>query len=160
VNKVPAQEKSQPANRSIYLCVVEKTTTGYSAFVPDVPGVAVANADLGKLKEAIEDALYLHLADEVDPPESVTSVFRDEDVEVFDQFFVSPSEPDKVSLLIDDLIKKSGVNRTELARILDVPKSSISRLTSPIYRGHSMATLRRIADALGYKVQVMFEKAG
>lgn len=142
-----------------YLCVVEETSSGYSAFLPDVPGVVAAAADIENLVVLLRDALCLHLLDDPEPPKAVTEKFEDPEIEVFRQFFVEPSDPEQISLLIDALVKESGINRAELARLMDIPKSSISRLTNPIYRGHSMTTLRKIADALGYEVEVTFRKA-
>ena len=45
----------------------------------------------------------------------------------------------------------------ELARRLKTSQQHISRLESPDYEGHSLANLRRVAEALHARVRVVFE---
>lgn len=44
-----------------YAIVYEKTATGYSAYVPDVPGCVAAGTTLQETKELMRGALQMHL---------------------------------------------------------------------------------------------------
>ena len=44
-----------------YAIVYEKTATGYSAYVPDVPGCIAAGATLQETGELMQGALQMHL---------------------------------------------------------------------------------------------------
>lgn len=46
--------------------IVEKTNTGYSAYLPDVPGVATAADTFSELRKNVKEAinLYVETADE------------------------------------------------------------------------------------------------
>lgn len=52
---------------------------------------------------------------------------------------------------------KAGLTQQALADRVGTTKSVISRLEDADYRGHSLAMLRRIGKALGYRVRVEFE---
>ncbi len=62
-----------------------------------------------------------------------------------------------VALQIAALREQAGLSQKELARLLKTSQQQISRLESPDYEGHSLATLRRVADALHARVRVVFE---
>ena len=47
---------------SEYLVVYEKTSTGYSAYVPDLPGCISTGATLPQIKLSIQEAISGHLA--------------------------------------------------------------------------------------------------
>ena len=49
------------------------------------------------------------------------------------------------------------LSQKELADRLHTSQQQISRLQSPGYEGHSLSMLRRVANALGARVQVYFE---
>ncbi len=44
-----------------YLVVFEKTDTGYSGFVPDLPGCIATGPDKAITEELIYDAIQLHI---------------------------------------------------------------------------------------------------
>jgi predicted RNase H-like HicB family nuclease len=45
-----------------YAVIYEKTNTGYSCYVPDLPGCIAAGKDLGETKNLMERAIEIHLA--------------------------------------------------------------------------------------------------
>lgn len=47
---------------SDYLVIYEKTATGYSAYVPDLPGCITTGATLREAKRNMSEALFGHLA--------------------------------------------------------------------------------------------------
>jgi transcriptional regulator with XRE-family HTH domain len=57
---------------------------------------------------------------------------------------------------IYDLRTKAGLSQRELAALVGTTASVICRLEDADYEGHSMAMLRRIAAALGQRVEVRF----
>lgn len=44
-----------------YLVIYEKTTTGYSAYVPDLPGCITTGTTLEETEQLIQEAIELHL---------------------------------------------------------------------------------------------------
>lgn len=64
-----------------------------------------------------------------------------------------------VALQIAALREQAGLSQKDLAKQLKTSQQQISRLESPAYEGHSLAMLRRIADALHAELRVSFEPA-
>ena len=50
------------ANASEYLVIYEKTSTGYSAYVPDLPGCITTGPTLPDTKKSMQEALSGHLS--------------------------------------------------------------------------------------------------
>jgi predicted RNase H-like HicB family nuclease len=44
-----------------YTVIYEKTSTGYSAYVPDLPGCVAAASTLAEAKALMEEAIEMHL---------------------------------------------------------------------------------------------------
>ncbi len=44
-----------------YTVIYEKTSTGYSAYLPDLPGCVAAGATIDEGKALIEEAVEMHL---------------------------------------------------------------------------------------------------
>ena len=57
------------------------------------------------------------------------------------------------------LRKQAGFTQAELAKAVGTSTSVISRLEDANYDGHSLAMLRRVADAFGKRVQISFVDA-
>jgi predicted RNase H-like HicB family nuclease len=61
-----------------YLVIYEKSTTGWSAYAPDLPGLGIAAKTLDEAKELIREAIDFHLegmrehGDEVPVPSATT----------------------------------------------------------------------------------------
>lgn len=62
-----------------------------------------------------------------------------------------------VALQITALRQQAGLSQKELAKLLKTSQQQISRLESPGYEGHSLSMLRRVAEALHAKINVVFE---
>jgi predicted RNase H-like HicB family nuclease len=45
-----------------YLIVIEETATGYSAYSPDLPGCVATGATDSEVKQAMRDAIELHVS--------------------------------------------------------------------------------------------------
>ena len=64
-----------------------------------------------------------------------------------------------VALQIAALREQVGLSQKDLAKLLKTSQQQISRLESPGYEGHSVNTLRRVADALHARLRIVFEPA-
>ncbi|MEK7858223.1 MAG: helix-turn-helix transcriptional regulator [Elusimicrobiota bacterium] len=54
------------------------------------------------------------------------------------------------------LRKKAGLTQAQLAKKLGVSQQAVGRLESMNYKGHSLATLQKIADVLHKKLRLQF----
>ena len=64
-----------------------------------------------------------------------------------------------MALQIAALRQQAGLSQKDLAKVLKTSQQQISRLESPCYEGHSLSTLRRVAEALNARVRILFERA-
>jgi transcriptional regulator with XRE-family HTH domain len=62
-----------------------------------------------------------------------------------------------LGIKIRRLREKAGLTQEELAERVGTKPSAISRIEDADYEGHSMDTLRRVADALGMLLIVDFQ---
>jgi transcriptional regulator with XRE-family HTH domain len=62
-----------------------------------------------------------------------------------------------VALQIAALRRQAGLSQKDLAKLLKISQQQISRLESTSYEGHSLSTLRRVAEVLHARVRVTFE---
>ena len=76
---------------------------------------------------------------------------------VFAARFQRAGEAWDVALQIAALRRQAGLSQKDLAKLLKTSQQQISRLESPGYEGHSLSTLRRVADVLNARVRVVFE---
>ena len=65
----------------------------------------------------------------------------------------------EIARKICDLRSKAGLTQQELADRVGTSKSAISRLEDADYEGHSLSMLKRIAEALGKRVEIRFVPA-
>jgi transcriptional regulator with XRE-family HTH domain len=79
---------------------------------------------------------------------------------VFAERFARAGEAWDVALQLAALREKAGFSQKELARKLKTSQQNISRLESPLYEGHSLAMLRRVAEVLGATVRVTLATKG
>jgi transcriptional regulator with XRE-family HTH domain len=71
--------------------------------------------------------------------------------------FEEAGEAWEVALQIAALRQRAGLSQKELAERLKTSQQQVSRLESPNYEGHSLSTLRRVADILNADVRVVLE---
>lgn len=55
-----------------------------------------------------------------------------------------------------DLRKAAGLTQTQMAKMANTTASVICRLENSDYDGHSLSMIRRIAAAVGHRVEVRF----
>ena len=66
---------------------------------------------------------------------------------------------DTVARKIFTLRKRAGLTQAQLAKMVGTTTSVICRLEDADYQGHSLAMLRRVADALNKRVELRFVNA-
>jgi len=66
---------------------------------------------------------------------------------------------DTVARKIFTLRKRAGLTQAQLAKMVVTTTSVICRLEDADYQGHSLAMLRRVADALNKRVELRFVSA-
>ncbi len=66
---------------------------------------------------------------------------------------------DTVARKIYALRKRAGLTQQQLAKLVGTTTSVICRLEDADYQGHSLAMLRRVADALNKRVELRFVNA-
>ena len=72
----------------------------------------------------------------------------------FARHFHEARERSEIALQITKLRETVGLTQARLAERVGTSQQTISRLENPGYKGHSLRTLRRIADALDARVEV------
>jgi ribosome-binding protein aMBF1 (putative translation factor) len=65
----------------------------------------------------------------------------------------------EVAQLIYDMRTDAGLTQRQLAKKVGTTASVICRLEDADYEGHSLAMLRRIAEALGKRIEIRFVPA-
>jgi DNA-binding XRE family transcriptional regulator len=63
---------------------------------------------------------------------------------------------DELARKIYELREQAGLTQARLAKLIGTSESVISRLEDSDYQGHSLTMLRRIAEALGKRVEIRF----
>lgn len=145
-----------------YPFAVEHSDGSWSASALQWPA-AIAAATRDELERLMAEQVALYLHDEVvegrtpEPPKYEHQLnvapYR-EDGEEFEVVFVSPAPLSSAAVAIDRALHEDGVSQAELARRMGVPRSTISRITDPLYSGHTTNTLRAVAEALGRKLRI------
>lgn len=91
-------------------------------------------------------------------------------VEILDRVFVGDDvarreavdkavEDALIGQMIYDIRTQAGLTQKQLAELAGTDQAVISRLEDADYEGHTMSMLRRIAKALGKRVEVRFVDA-
>jgi antitoxin HicB len=148
-----------------YPVVIEKGARNYGAFAPDVPGAVGLGDSREEALESVARGMALHLLDLAErgqePP-------RPSEVSTLDLSEYEPEEPyevvmcavapvNPVSLRIERAIAQAGLSEAEVARRAGTSRAAMTRITDPFYWGHSLATLNKIAEALGKRLEVEFK---
>ena len=143
------------------------TPTGFSAgglqFAAAVTAPSRAN-----LLERLAQVVALHVADAavsgialeppLDPEALDLGDYTAEGLEA-EVVYVRPAAISDASIAIARALRAEGVTAAELARRLGVARSVVSRLTDPLYFGHSTRTLRGVATALNRRLTIELEPA-
>ncbi len=71
-----------------------------------------------------------------------------------------PRGHEELAVKLQELRAAAELTQAALARLAGTAAPAICRLENPTYEGHSVALLRRIAAALGHRVEIRFIPAG
>lgn len=91
-------------------------------------------------------------------------------IEILDRLFIGDNPRRRAALdkaledaivgqLIYDARVKARLTQKQLAKLIDSDQSVVSRLEDADYDGHSLSMLRRVAAALGKRVDIRFVDA-
>lgn len=144
-----------------YLIVLEPGPNNWSAYAPDLPGVIAAGKDEKTTERLMREALALHLyemAQDNDPILEQTSTpehYPDRESSDVPRM-VEPAPLNPVSLEVERALRATGKSLRQLSQEIGIAQPTLSRLQNPFYWGHSLASLRQLAAALGVNLQVKF----
>lgn len=153
-----------PAAGKAYPFAVVATATGFAASALQFPAMATAptRTQLDRLMRE-QSALYLleHRLNRTSPerPRAEGDVDLSDWVDADPPptvVFAAPAAVNEVSIAIELAVRDEGLTYAELARCMALPRSVVTRLTDPFYFGHTTATLRKVAHALGRALHVSF----
>jgi antitoxin HicB len=141
-----------------YPVLIEGENPTWSASVPDLH-VYVTARTRAMLERRVREAMAISLevyadTEQTAPKPSIAKKIKCQPGQSV--VMLAPDEPDPVSVAVERAIKRSRLSKQDVAQRMGVSASAISRLTDPYYHGHSLESLRRLASALGSKLEVKF----
>ena len=144
-----------------YPCYVEydPETGTYGGFCVDLPVYVAGKPTFEEAKKALEDGVAYYLAHlEVEGRPFPKPSTGEEEVrgDHLTRVEVQPSPVNPVSIEIEKAMRRKGISRSELARRMGVRPPMVTRILDPLYFGHTLTTLRRVAKALESDLEVRF----
>lgn len=76
----------------------------------------------------------------------------------FEKRYYRDLEKTRIAVEIVYFREKKGLTQAELAKLVNTSQSAIARLENPDYKGYSISTLRKVAEALGLELVVSFRE--
>lgn len=153
-----------PRAGAAYPFVVAATETGFAASALQFPSMATA-ATRAELDRLMSEQVALHLLGHRLDGTSPMAPKGEGELDLADWagveerpevVYAVPAAVNEVSVAIEVALREQGVTYAELARRMGVPRSVVTRLTDPIYFGHTTRTLRNVAGAMGRTLRVAF----
>lgn len=152
-----------------YLCIIEKEThqdgrVSYGGYCLDLSSNVVSKATREAVIESLREGmalsrLYLTGQGLPVPEPSSTEADAEKNAPTDEFIWLAPADVNPVSLEIEQAMKRKNWTQTELARRMGVHRAQVSRLTDPFYFGQNLGTLRKVADALGAKLNIRLEQS-
>ena len=135
----------------------EAESNTYAGFCEGAPVFVAGKPSREAAIQALQEGLAYYLAHlETEGRALPRPPQKAEAEEGLELVWIAPAPVNPVSLEIERLMRKKGVSRSELARRLGVAPSAVTRWLDPLYFGHSLKTLKRIAEALESGLEVRF----
>lgn len=147
-----------------YLTIISKGPNNWGALTPELHCIGTAKSREDLLRQAAE-AIALALEDQPGHVASVTSLEQvDADIHAelpsdYEVVFLVPAPMNPVSAEVARAIEASGLSYREVARQMGTGHAAISRMADPFYWGHSVTSLRKLAEVLGLSVEVKLTAA-
>lgn len=150
-----------PKERTPYLIVLERGEINWSTYAPDLPSVVATGSDEQDTERRMREALALYLYEmaqdgEAVPAQTATPTHYPNREASDVAHFVEPAPLNPVNLEVKRALAATGKSLRQLAQKIGISQPTLSRLQNPFYWGHTVATLRGLADALGVRLQVKF----
>lgn len=139
------------------LAVITCTGKGCSGSFPDAPGAVATGRDEAELRRHLAEILALYF-DDAPFPEAVTTEVGDLEPGK-SVIWVEPAPMNPVSLEVARAIERTGKSLRALAPEIGMNYAALGRLQDPFYWGHSLSSLRQLADGLGLKVNLTLQEA-
>ena len=146
-----------------YLAILETDGPAHGGLIPEL-GVSAAGKSREQVRERLAQGAALALQERqragLAAPDATFQTFADLPVDLQGDFAggdverVVPAAINPVSLEIEEAIARSGLSDSEVARRVGSSPAAVARMQDYFYWGHSLATLRRLADALGMRLRV------
>lgn len=132
-----------------YHAKLEREGRKWNAVFMDAPGCATFASSRAKVlaaaKEALEGWLEAHLLDGRAPPKPAPSAHDAEPIEIDPQL--------AIAVALRWARQAAGLTQTQLASRIGVSQQQVAKLERP-GANPSIATLRKVADALGVRVRL------
>ncbi|ULH18212.1 hypothetical protein MF271_22340 (plasmid) [Deinococcus sp. KNUC1210] len=146
-----------------YLAIFEQDGPAFGGLVPELNVTVV-----GKTQEQVRERLAQRLALAVlerqraglpvpAPRFQTLSDLPAADLADFAQphgELLAAAEVNPVSLEVERAIERSGLSNSEVARRIGSSPAAVGRLQDYFYWGHSLTTLRKLAEVLGAQLEV------
>ncbi|MBZ9751893.1 helix-turn-helix domain-containing protein [Deinococcus sp. HMF7604] len=149
------------------MCVVEREEheggrVSYGGYCLDLSSNVISKPTREDVVQSLREGMalsQLYLQANGLPVPAATSTEADVEREQDDDelLWLTPAETNPISLEIGRALQARHWTQSELARRMGVHRAQISRLTDPFYFGQNLGTLRRVADALGARLNIQLE---
>lgn len=147
-----------------YLCVIEKGQTPegrpyFGGYCLDISSNVVSRPTREQVIESLRQGMALSLLRLAEkgiqaPPATTCEADVVQEDPTDELIWLEPASVNPVSLELERLLKEKGLGQSDLARLMGVSRSAIHRLLDPFYFGHSLSSLRKLAEATGARLEV------
>lgn len=151
-----------------YVAIVESGAAGYGGLVPEL-NVSATGKTAEQVRERLSQGIALAVLERrhrnLPVPPAVYQSFADLPLDLQEDFAgaetvqLSPAPINPVSVEIERAVEASGLSDSEIARRIGSSPAGVARLQDYFYWGHSLATLRKLADALSLQVEFKLKVA-
>jgi antitoxin HicB len=144
-----------------YLGLMTKTADDYAGQIAELSALATGDSP-AEVQQLLSEGLALYLEDNTDTV-PVAQTLRDLPADVQETYggledvqevLLEPALMNPVNGELLRAIEARGLSYREIAKRMGTGHAAISRLVDPFCWGHSLPTLRRLAEVLGLKVEV------
>ena len=141
--------------------VIQKTEEGdYEGYIPDLGVFAVGKPSREAVLESLQDGLALHIlalqeaGQSIPKQKTLRAADEDTNAEVVQ---IEPTPINPVSLELEAALKSAGITQAELARRMGVSRVVVNRILDPLAPDHKVSTLKRVAEALDKRLEVVLQ---
>lgn len=138
----------------MYLTIISQSDKNWNALVVQ-PCCIVTASSRDKLIKLTSQAIALALEESPVPSATVIPPDIQETLDGSEEIvYLEPAPINPVSRNLERVIQQANVSQSELARLMGVNRSAVSRLLNPFYWGHSVKAVYRVASALNQPISL------